>query len=534
MTLACSGDDQCSKKNRDLSQTEDCCELLSRKKSRSVTCTSHGSTSVIGRRREMEDAVTVELGFLSRDSREYDFFGVYDGHGGSRVAYSCRDRLHCLLVKEIEEEIDVETRSKGDWEKVMVACFGKMDEEVNDITANIGSTAVVAVVGEEEVVVANCGDSRAVLFRRGVAVSMSNDHKGLTDLMSWRELKVLVEGYRLEWARVLGVLSTSISIVSKRTSADEFLILPSDGLWDVVSNEVACPVVRRCLDGRIKRRLQATLNESKFSEAVNQSRAAEAAAVLIELAMAWGSKDNISVVVALPNQQIVDYPSFKLVIVGDVGTGKTTIVKRHLTGEFEKYEPPIAVEVHPLDFFTNCGKIQFYCWDTIGQEKFGGLRDGYYIIQGLGSGERECSYYLKTGQCKFGVTCKFNHPQPGGMSMPEPAHQFYPTVQSSSSVPSFDPYGAVSPSYRTGRPPPLPGSYVPSAYQVLMGPVSPVLSPSVPYSVGVPRMVLHNYLLQHLHLRDHILPSPLLLDLQAVLRKEGFQRDLGNLIANTT
>ncbi|XP_020697235.1 GTP-binding nuclear protein Ran1-like [Dendrobium catenatum] len=83
---------------------------------------------------------------------------------------------------------------------------------------------------------------------------------------------------------------------------------------------------------------------------------------------------------ALPNQQQVNYPNFKLVIVGDGGTGKTTFVKRHLTGEFEKkYEPTIGVEVHPLDFHTNCGKIRFYCWDTAGQEKFGGLRDGYYI-----------------------------------------------------------------------------------------------------------------------------------------------------------
>ncbi len=39
----------------------------------------------------------------------------------------------------------------------------------------------------------------------------------------------------------------------------------------------------------------------------------------------------------------------------------------------------IGVEVHPMTFSTNYGVIQFNVWDTAGQEKFGGLRDGYYI-----------------------------------------------------------------------------------------------------------------------------------------------------------
>uniref|UniRef100_A0A673KHP4 GTP-binding nuclear protein Ran n=1 Tax=Sinocyclocheilus rhinocerous TaxID=307959 RepID=A0A673KHP4_9TELE len=69
-----------------------------------------------------------------------------------------------------------------------------------------------------------------------------------------------------------------------------------------------------------------------------------------------------------------------LVLVGDGGTGKTTFVKRHLTGEFEKkYVATLGVEVHPLVFHTNRGAIKYNVWDTAGQEKFGGLRDGYYI-----------------------------------------------------------------------------------------------------------------------------------------------------------
>eukprot|EP00916_Digyalum_oweni_P002567 GHVL01004690.1.p1 GENE.GHVL01004690.1~~GHVL01004690.1.p1 ORF type:complete len:213 (+),score=35.62 GHVL01004690.1:43-681(+) len=76
----------------------------------------------------------------------------------------------------------------------------------------------------------------------------------------------------------------------------------------------------------------------------------------------------------------VQCPEFKLVLCGDGGVGKTTLVKRHLTGEFEKkYIATLGVEVHPLSFSTNFGPIKFNVWDTAGQEKFGGLRDGYYI-----------------------------------------------------------------------------------------------------------------------------------------------------------
>jgi GTP-binding nuclear protein Ran len=72
--------------------------------------------------------------------------------------------------------------------------------------------------------------------------------------------------------------------------------------------------------------------------------------------------------------------TIKITTVGDGGVGKTTFVKRHLTGEFEKkYIATIGVEVHPMEFFTSRGKIKFNVWDTAGQEKLAGLKDGYYI-----------------------------------------------------------------------------------------------------------------------------------------------------------
>lgn len=157
----------------------------------SMTCVSHGSISVIGRRRAMEDALTVAPGVVVGEHGRYDFFAVYDGHGGARVAYACRDRMHQLVAKEVEKGRSINQKGLGYWEKVMGTCFNKMDEEVSPgggddgggengeelSEKTVGSTAAVVMVGREEVVVANCGDSRVVVCRGGVAVALSNDHK---------------------------------------------------------------------------------------------------------------------------------------------------------------------------------------------------------------------------------------------------------------------------------------------------------------------------------------------------------------------
>lgn len=72
---------------------------------------------------------------------------------------------------------------------------------------------------------------------------------------------------------------------------------------------------------------------------------------------------------------------FKIVIVGDGNVGKTTYVKRMITSQFEpKYIATLGVEVHPIHFKTNYGEIVFNTWDCAGVDKYGGLRDGYYIL----------------------------------------------------------------------------------------------------------------------------------------------------------
>ncbi|CAJ1927307.1 unnamed protein product [Sphenostylis stenocarpa] len=286
----------------------------------SSSSATHGFISVIGRRRTMEDAVMVVPGLVAAGKwcGGYDFFAVYDGHGGTLVANACRDRLHLLLADELRESAE-----KGlDWCEVMCSCFMKMDKEIgvggegdeahDDGGGNtMGSTAAVVVVGKEEIVVANCGDSRAVLCRGGVAVPLSRDHK--PDRPDERERIEAAGGRVINWngSRVLGVLATSRSIgkishdagdhcmkpfvisqpetqVYARTESDEFVVVASDGLWDVVSNKFVCEVVRGCLHGHMKRNLK---------EDTIISYATEAASMLAELAMARGSKDNISVIV---------------------------------------------------------------------------------------------------------------------------------------------------------------------------------------------------------------------------------------------
>ena len=76
----------------------------------------------------------------------------------------------------------------------------------------------------------------------------------------------------------------------------------------------------------------------------------------------------------------VNNRKYKLVIVGNGNTGKTTFISQHRGAGFPtRYNPTMGVEVHPIVIPTDKDPVTFTCWDCAGIDKFRGLGDGYYI-----------------------------------------------------------------------------------------------------------------------------------------------------------
>ncbi|CAL9335130.1 GTP-binding protein [Streptomyces sp. enrichment culture] len=72
-------------------------------------------------------------------------------------------------------------------------------------------------------------------------------------------------------------------------------------------------------------------------------------------------------------------PTFKIVVIGNGGVGKSTFVEQAAAGAEGTYVTKLGAMVTPVHLSTNMGDFVFNCWDTAGQEKFGGLRDGFYV-----------------------------------------------------------------------------------------------------------------------------------------------------------
>ncbi|CAL0321858.1 unnamed protein product [Lupinus luteus] len=300
-----------------------------------------GFISLCGRRPEMEDAVTTVPRFLEIpiqmligdrvldgmnkcfNQQMIHFFGVYDGHGGSQVAKYCRDRIHLALAEEIEHVKEglisgsIIDGCLDQWKKAFTDCFLKVDAEIGGKVNNepiapetVGSTAVVAIICSSHIIVANCGDSRVVLCRGKEPMALSVDHKPNRD-DEYARIEA-AGGKVIQWNghRVFGVLAMSRSIGDRylkpwiipepevmflpRAKDDECLILASDGLWDVMTNEEVCDIARRRL--LLWHKKNGLELPSERGEGIDPAAQA-AAEYLSNRALQKGSKDNITVIV---------------------------------------------------------------------------------------------------------------------------------------------------------------------------------------------------------------------------------------------
>jgi GTPase SAR1 family protein len=68
----------------------------------------------------------------------------------------------------------------------------------------------------------------------------------------------------------------------------------------------------------------------------------------------------------------------KVILAGDYGCGKTSFFKR-LNKQYPAYLPRLGVDTIVITLCTNVGPVTFRLWDTGGAEKYGVIRDGYYI-----------------------------------------------------------------------------------------------------------------------------------------------------------
>ncbi|THC89778.1 hypothetical protein EYZ11_010772 [Aspergillus tanneri] len=235
-----------------------------------------------GWRISMEDAHAAVLDLYAKYTTPKDtpsepdkrlaFFGVYDGHGGDKVALFAGENLHKIVAKQ-------DSFAKGDIEQALKDGFlatdrailedPKYEEEVSGCTAaseelNTNWTAVSPCLTGYK---ANAGDSRSVLGVKGRAKPLSFDHKPQNE---GEKARISAAGGFVDFGRVNGNLALSRAIgdfefkkspelspeqqivtaypdvtVHELSDDDEFLVIACDGIWDCQTSQAVVEFVRR-------------------------------------------------------------------------------------------------------------------------------------------------------------------------------------------------------------------------------------------------------------------------------------------------
>ncbi|XP_023331879.1 protein phosphatase 1A [Eurytemora carolleeae] len=145
----------------------------------------YGLSSMQGWRIEMEDAHSAIIG-IPDQKETVSWFGVFDGHAGSRVRFVfrflCRtnDDFTCSLQQEHTLSKDEMTDAV---KRGMLKGFLELDEKLRKIPEvasgedKSGTTAVCALITDKYLILANCGDSRGVFCVSGKPALATQDHK---------------------------------------------------------------------------------------------------------------------------------------------------------------------------------------------------------------------------------------------------------------------------------------------------------------------------------------------------------------------
>ncbi|KAG5293484.1 phosphatase 2C Ptc3 [Histoplasma capsulatum G186AR] len=234
----------------------------------------YGVSAMQGWRVGMEDAHAVVLDLQAQHldkahhptdpDKRLSFFGVYDGHGGDRVALFAGDNVHRIITQQAAfAEGDIEQAMKDGFLATDRAILEdpKYEEEFS------GCTASVAVISKDKIIVANAGDSRSVLGVKGRAKPLSFDHKPQNE---GEKARISAAGGFVDYGRVNGnlALSRALGDFEFKKSADltpeqqivtaypdvttheiaeddEFLVIACDGIWDCQTSQEVIEFVRR-------------------------------------------------------------------------------------------------------------------------------------------------------------------------------------------------------------------------------------------------------------------------------------------------
>ncbi|KAM7508175.1 hypothetical protein LguiA_018628 [Lonicera macranthoides] len=207
-----------------------------------------------GKRAVMEDGYGIVLDIFGDPKQA--FFAVIDGHGGRAAADYVAENLGKNIVKELERV----SKAENHLEAVMRGGYSVTDKEFLGQGVSGGACAAGVLLKDGELHVANVGDCRVVLCRKGSAFTLTNDHR-----LTREDERSRIEnsgGYlhcrngvwrvngSLAVSRAIGDLHLKDWIISEPeikkvplTSDCEFLIMASDGLWDKVNDQEAVDVV---------------------------------------------------------------------------------------------------------------------------------------------------------------------------------------------------------------------------------------------------------------------------------------------------